>query len=272
MRAARERVRQLVESPPFQRAIIGLIVVNAVILGLETYPAIMESAGEVLHVVNVVIIGVFVVEIALRVFAYGRRFFLNGWNIFDFLVVVVALIPAGQGSAVLRVLRLLRILRLLSAVRSMRLVVSALGAAIPGIASIGGLLAMVVYVFAVSSTTLFGHLEPKAFGDLWLSTASLFRIMLGDGWPEFVAPIADEAAWIWGYFIVFSVLTSLIVLNLFVAVIVESMDRMKAEELADAVAEDQRLDTRILDELLELRRQVGRLEARIADRGSPTGG
>src|SRR5687767_11658402 len=100
MRSARERVRRLVESKVFQRSIIALIVVNAIILGLETYPAITESAGDALGVLNAVIVGIFVAEIVLRIFAGGWRFFLNGWNVFDFLVVVIALVPAGQGSAV----------------------------------------------------------------------------------------------------------------------------------------------------------------------------
>ena len=267
MVSARARVHRLVESHLFQRSIIALIVINAVILGLETYPGVVDAVGEVLHVINSVIIAIFVVEIALRIFASGWRFFTNGWNIFDLLVVVVALIPASGSSSVLRVLRLLRIMRLLSAVRSMRLVVSSLGAAIPGMASIGGLLVMVIYVFAVSSTTLFAHLRPKEFGDLWLSAASLFRIMTGDGWADFVTPIAAEQAWIWGYFILFAVVTGLVVLNLLVAVIVESMDRMKAEQLSEAIDEDQRIDEQILDEVRRLRAQVTALESRLDSRG-----
>ncbi len=266
MASARARVHQLVESRPFQRSIIALIVINAIILGLETYPGVRDAAGDVLHAINTVIIAIFVVEIALRIFALGWRFFLNGWNLFDLFVVVVALIPAGGGSSVLRVLRLLRVMRLLSAVRSMRLVVSSLGAAIPGMASIGGLLVMVIYVFAVSSTTLFAHLRPKEFGDLWLSAASLFRIMTGDGWADFVGPIAADQAWIWGYFILFAVVTGLVVLNLLIAVIVESMDRMKAEQLTEAIDEDQRIDEQILREVRDLRAQVTALERKLDGR------
>ena len=238
-------------------------MINAVILGLETYPGVVDAAGEVLTAINAVIIAIFVVEIVLRIVASGWRFFTNGWNIFDLLVVAVALIPASGSASVLRVLRLLRVMRLLSAVRSMRLVVSSLGAAIPGMASIGGLLVMVIYVFAVSSTTLFAHLRPKEFGDLWLSAASLFRIMTGDGWADFVGPIAAEQAWIWGYFILFAVITGLVVLNLLIAVIVESMDRMKAEQLGEAIDEDQRIDEQILDEVRSLRAQVTALESKL---------
>ena len=111
VRSLRDRVRALVETKPFQRSIIGLILVNAVILGLETYPAVMDAIGHELELLNTVIIVVFVAELVLRIWAYGWRFFTNGWNIFDFFVVVVALIPAGAEAGVLRVLRLLRVRR-----------------------------------------------------------------------------------------------------------------------------------------------------------------
>jgi voltage-gated sodium channel len=267
MRAARERVRTLVESKPFQRSIIVLIVLNAVILGLETYPVIVNVAGDFLGIVNAVIIGIFVVEISLRIFAHGLAFFRNGWNLFDLFVVIVALIPAGSEAGVLRVLRLLRVMRLLSAVRSMRLVVTALGASMPGIASIGALLFMLIYVFSVAATTLFGEQNPDHFGDLWVSGASLFRIMFGDGWPDFVAPMAFDAPWIWGFFIVFTIAASLIVLNLLIAVVVEAMDRMKIEEIDDAIEKDMAIDERILEELAALREQVARLEAATTRRG-----
>ncbi len=226
MKSARERVRRLVELRNFQRVIIALIIVNAAILGLETYPVVMDAVGGMLAVVNGLIIAIFVAEIALRLFAHGLSFFRNGWNIFDLFVVVVALIPAGGEAGVLRVIR---VLRLLSAVRSMRLVVAALGASIPGIASIGGLLLMLIYVFS-----------------------------------DFVAPMAFEAPWIWGFFVVFTVASSLVVLNLLIAVVVEAMDRMKVADLDRAIDEDRALDERILEEVRALRAQVSRLEASAA--------
>jgi voltage-gated sodium channel len=149
----------------------------------------------------------------------------------------------------------------------MRLVVTALGASMPGIASIGALLFMLIYVFSVASTTLFAEQNPDHFGDLWVSGASLFRIMFGDGWPDFVAPMAFDEPWIWGFFIVFTIAASLIVLNLLIAVVVEAMDRMKIDELDEAIEEDRAIDEHILDELRALREQVARLEAATSPRG-----
>jgi voltage-gated sodium channel len=144
--------------------------------------------------------------------------------------------------------------------------VAALGASMPGIASIGALLFMLIYVFSVAATTLFGAQNPDHFGDLWVSGASLFRIMFGDGWPDFVAPMAFDAPWIWGFFILFTIAASLVVLNLLIAVVVEAMDRMKIADIDEAIEEDIALDERILEELMALREQVARLEAATSNR------
>lgn len=254
----RDRVTSLVESKWFQRPIIALILLNAIVLGLETYPAVMERFGNVLHIINGITIAIFVAEIALRIFAHRAAFFKDPWSLFDLFVVAIALVPATGGSAVIRVLRVLRVLRLLSAVRSMRLVVGALGAAIPGIASIGGLLAIIVYVFTVMSTTLYSAVSPVYFGDLSRSAASLFRIMIGDGWPDIIAPLAANDPWVWLYFIVFTICATFIVLNLFIAVTVEAMDRQKAQEPGG----ESELLTEVLAELAHVREQLDRIEKR----------
>ncbi|MGI6879665.1 ion transporter [Microbacterium sp. gxy059] len=255
----RAAVRVLVERAWFRHSIIGLIVFNAVILGLETYPAITREHGDLLAVVNGVVVAVFAVELALRLYAFGWRFFADGWNVFDFVVVVAALIPSGSASAALRLLRLLRVFRLLSVVRSMRVVVRALGAAMPGVLSMGGLLLMILYVFAIASTTLFASLDPENYGDLGRTFASLYRIVMGDGWGDVVVPLATGHPWVWAYFIVFSLIGAVVLLNLFVAVVVEAMNRIQTAELQQ---EEQSDAQRILDELRELRAQVARLETR----------
>lgn len=259
---ARARVRLLVEKRWFQRFIITLIVFNAVILGLETYPALVAPYGGIFAAVNVAVIAIFVVELLLRIYAYGWRFFKDGWNIFDFIVVVAALVPADTGSAALRLLRLLRVFRLLSAVRSMRVVVNALAASIPGILSMGALFMMVLYVFAIASTTLFAPLDPENYGDLGRTFSSLYRIVIGDGWSDVVAPLADTHPWAWLYFIGFSLLGAVVLLNLFVAVVVEGMNRVQTEELEEGRGTEVEQSAQILAELRELRAQVDRLESR----------
>ncbi len=275
MNSLRTRLAAVIESRWFQRSIIALILVNAAVLGLETYPGIMRDYGEQLNVANTVIVGIFVVEIVLRIFVYRKEFFKDAWSLFDLFVVVVAVIPAGSEYAVLRILRLLRVLRLLSAVRSMRVVVGALATAIPGILSIGGLLVMVLYVFAVSSATLFTERAPEAFGDLWRSTASLFRIMVADGWSDIVTPLAQSEDWVYGYFIFFTIVTTFIVLNLFVAVTVDALNRKRDEDEGERMqeaAEAAHADISDVDtELQALRAQLARVEAALAKQGRSDG-
>ena len=148
----RESIRVFIENPRFDKAIIGLIVVNAITLGLETSPAIVERFGDVLYAIDRTVLGVFVVELLLRVFVYRRRYFHDPWRVFDFVIVGIALMPASGAFSVLRSLRVLRVLRLISMVPSMRRVVNALLTALPGMASIIGLMALVLYVSAVMAT------------------------------------------------------------------------------------------------------------------------
>lgn len=271
----RARVARATESRPFQRAVIALILLNAVILGLETFPAVMAAAGDALEVANNVIVAIFVAEIALRIYAHGASFFRSGWNVFDFFVVAVALVPAGSEYAVLRILRLLRVLRLLSAVRSMRVVVAAIGAAIPGILSIGGLLVMVVYVFAVSASTLFATDAPAYFGDAFVATASLFRVLVADGWSDIVAPLADTHPWAWLFFALYTIVSAFIVLNLFVAVTVDALQRQGAKEdaqqRADASATSSPSGDALADEVAEISRQLARLEGALRARDAAPG-
>ena len=165
----RARLADLVRHPRFERSIIVLIALNAIILGLETEPRVMASIGGFLTTVDSVILAVFVVELALRMAAFGWRFFRDPWSLFDFTVVAIALMPASGPFAVLRALRALRALRLISSAPRMRRVVQALLTAIPGLGSIIALLALLFYVAAVIATKLFGGAFPDWFGTLGAS-------------------------------------------------------------------------------------------------------
>ena len=158
----RARARALIEHPRFDRAIIGIIAANAITLGLETSPAMSARLGNLFHAIDRTALGIFVAELLLRFFVYRSRFFRDPWRVFDFVVVGIALMPATGALSVLRTLRVLRVLRLVSMVPSMRRVVSALLAALPGMASIIGLMSLVLYVSAVMATKLFGVIAPEA--------------------------------------------------------------------------------------------------------------
>ncbi len=254
----RERVTRLVESKQFQTFIIVVILLNAVILGLETYRGLPAGLIATMEWLNTIAVTIFVVEIVLRIYAHRTAFFRDPWGWFDLIIVAIALIPASGGGEVLRVLRALRVLRLLSTVRSMRLVVGALAASFPGLLSIGALLAMVMYIYTVITTVLF-H-DDRHFADLGASFTSLFRLLLGDGWPDIVEPVAT-GPWEWILFISFAVISSIVVLNLFIAVAVEAMDRIKSEEEPGSATEAEQAE--LLREIRSMRRQLSDLQARL---------
>ena len=148
----REKVISLVESVKFQNVIITLIVLNAVILGMETSNIIMNSYGTILKILDYIILKIFIIEIIFRIYAYRLRFFLRPWSVFDFIVVGIALVPASEAFAALRTLRVLRVLRLVSSVPTMRKVIEGLLTAIPGIISVASIMSIFFYIFAVIGT------------------------------------------------------------------------------------------------------------------------
>ena len=219
------KLERLVESNAFQRFVIAVIVVNAITLGLETSPAAMAAAGGLLYALDRAALIVFVVEIALKLVVYRHNFFRSGWNVFDFLVVGITLLPTGEGLSVLRALRILRALRLVSVVPSMRKVVNALLRAIPGMTSVLTLLLLVFYVGAVMSTKLFGADFPQWFGSIGASFYTLFQVMTLESWSMgIVRPVMDVHPFAWMFFVVFILITTFAVLNLFIAIVVDAMN------------------------------------------------
>ncbi len=261
----RARVRNLVESEAFQRSIIAVILLNAVTLGIETSHAITDRFGGVLHALDRVMLGIFVVELALRLYAHGLRFFRDPWGVFDFVVVGVSLVPASSGLSVLRALRVLRTLRLVSAVPGMRMVVSGLLNAIPAMTSIIALLLLVIYVGAVLGTEMYGATAPQHFGDLGSSLFTLFQVMTGEAWPDIAADVlpAHPSAWI--FFVIFILISTFVVLNLFTAVVVSAMEPERQQELT--------IDATVLAEIRALRGEIESLREERAvapqQRGSP---
>ncbi|MGH3824902.1 MAG: ion transporter [Pseudonocardiaceae bacterium] len=262
----RERLRKLVDGDRFQRFIVAVIVLNAVTLGLETSERVVAAYGELLHAVDRLALAVFVVELVLRLVAHGPRFFRDPWSVFDFLIVGIALIPATGAFSVLRALRILRVLRLVSLVPSMRGVVAALLTAVPGMASIAALLGLLLYVAAVMATQLFGDGVPDRFGDLSTSLFTLFQVMTTDDWANIAraAMAVEPLAWI--FFVIYMLLSTFAVLNLFIAVVVRAMEEQVATEVKADVAEHQREDAvataAILEEVRALRAEVAELRAR----------
>jgi voltage-gated sodium channel len=227
-------VQKLVEEPIFLKFIMTLIILTAIVLGLETSKVVMSKWGYVLEFINNVFLAVFVVELALRIYAWRMRFFKDAWSMFDLIIVGIALVPASGPLSILRALRVLRVLRLVSAVPAMRRVVTTLLGALPGLGSIAILLSLFYYVFAVIATKIFGDTFPDWFGTLGQSLYTLFQVMTLESWSMGIArPVMEAFPYAWIFFIPFILIATFTMLNLFIAIIVNAMQSFNNAEHAD---------------------------------------
>lgn len=239
-------LRSFIEHPRVQGSIITLILFNAALLGLKTWPEVMALAGEAIIALDRVILAVFVLEIGIRLSVYRRAFWRDPWSLFDFAVVAISLLPTGGPFSVLRALRVLRVLRLLSMVPSMRRVVAALLAAIPGLGSIALLLLIIYYVFAVIATNLFSAAHPEWFGHLGRSLYTLFQIMTLESWSMGIArPVMETFPYAWVFFVPFIAVATFTILNLFIAIIVNAMQSYREQEHQETVAVVENVRTHI---------------------------
>ena len=251
----REKLRHFLDSKKAQGTIVTLIIVNALVLGLETDPNLQARYGTILGFLDRICLLVFVLEIALRMFAEGRTFWRHGWNWFDAGVVGVALIPGSGPWAVLRSLRVLRVLRLLTIAPQMRRVVAAFLHSIPGLSAVISVMLVFFYTAGVLATTFFGSTYPNWFGSLGKSLYSLFQIMTLESWSMgIVRPVMETHPWAWAFFVPFIVIATFTILNLFIGIIVSTMQELS--QLPDPGAPAREAVTilaRVEEDLRELR-------------------
>jgi voltage-gated sodium channel len=264
----RQRVRGWLENSRIQNFIITLILLNAILLGLETWPVAMASAGALIVGLDRAILGVFVIELLARIWVYRAAFWRDPWSVFDFAVVAIALVPATGQLAVLRALRVLRVLRLLSMVPSMRRVVGALLAAIPGLGSIALVLLIIYYVFAVIATNLFAASHPEWFGGIGRSLYTLFQIMTLESWSMGIArPVMAHFPYAWTFFVLFILIATFTMLNLFIAIIVNAMQSYSEAEqqgAKDAVrGAREHIEAEMHAEMRSLRHEIRELKAML---------
>jgi voltage-gated sodium channel len=268
---SRQRLHTWLEQPLVQHGILALILLNAVVLGLETSDTLMAQHGTWLRALDQALVGVFVVEIALRLFVHRAAFFRDPWSVFDFVVVAIALVPASGPLAVLRALRVLRVLRVLTIVPSMRRVVGGLLAAIPGLASIAGVLALIFYVFAVITTNLFSDRFPDWFGSIGRSLYTLFQVMTLESWSMgIVRPVMEVYPYAWAFFIPFILIATFTMLNLFIGIIVSAMqsftDADKAETIAAVEDAREHIEADLHTEVRALRGEIAELRVLLRRR------
>lgn len=255
----RDRIEQFITHPKVQHFLVFLIVVNAVILGVETSHQVMDAWGHELILLDHVILGIFILEIVLLMASRGLSFFKDAWSVFDFIVVGIALVPASGSLSVLRALRVLRVLRLINKVESMRKVVGGLLSSLPGLGSVFGLILIIFYVASVIATNLFHKDFPDWFGDLGMSAFTLFQVMTLESWSDGIArPIMEVFPYAWVFFILFILIATFIIFNLFIAVIVDSITADK-----DKDRRDHHHQSTVQEELQHLRLELSELRQLI---------
>lgn len=256
----KEQIHTLIESKPFQNFIIALIILNGITLGMETSESIRNEIGTFLLYFDLFALGVFTIEIALKLYVQHLHFFRNPWNVFDFVIVAIAYLATGP-LAVLRTLRILRVLRLITVVPQMRMIVSALLAVIPGISSIMMLVGILFYIFAVLTVNLYGETFPQWFGTIGESLYTLFQIMTLESWSMgIVRPIMEVHPQAYIVFLVFILLSTFVVVNLIIAVIVDAMGSVQTSQSQKEVEEIEHhaddLHAELLREIRDLKKQV----------------
>jgi voltage-gated sodium channel len=258
---------RIVDAPLTERIVTVLIVINAVTLGLETSKDAMAAYGPVILTLDKIILGIFVIELIARMAVKRGAFFKDPWSLFDLFVIGIALVPTSEGLAVLRALRILRALRLVTVVPSLRKVVSGLIGALPGMGSIGLLLVLVYYVFAVMGTKLFGDTNPELFGSIGTTAYTLFQAMTFDDWSNgIVKPLIEKGnthGWI--FVMIFMVLSAFMVLNLFIGVVVTALDEVTDQE-APKISHPAQSEALVLEELRALRAEIASLKGQIGTR------
>jgi voltage-gated sodium channel len=235
------RAKRIVDANWFDYLTVGVILANAVVLGLETFDRLEADYGGTLNLLNEAFFGYYCVELAIRITAYWPRplhFFKSGWNIFDFLIVAVGFVPGLRENATLiRMVRLLRVTRLFRLLPDLRVIVHAVGRSIPGLSSLALASAMLVYVYAMIGWVLFAEGDPKQFGNVGEAMLTMFQVLTLEGLPEFLATGREVTPWAIPFYVSYVLLASFLVFNLFIGIVLTSMEEARAEELRRAEAE-----------------------------------
>ena len=256
---------RLVNAPAFEWGIIAVIIINAILLGMETSPALNDRYGDWMHIGNWIALGIFIVEALLKMIALAPRmdrYFRDGWNIFDFSVIVFALIPAtGEFAMIARLARLLRALRLISTIKELRLIVSALVRSIPSVFHVIMLMSIIVYIYAIIGHQLFHEHDPTNWGNLGVCVLTLFNMITLEGWTEIMATAMELHDWAWVYFVTYIVIATFVVINLFIAIIINNLDEAKLERLQEL--QEPASQEEILRELRLTQEALQRLEQRL---------
>ena len=257
--------RRITSNPWFEYAIISFILLSAVVLGLETSPALAADYGVWFETTHQIILVIFILEAALKITAVAPRvgrYFGDGWNLFDFSIILLSLIPAtGELALIARLARLMRVLRLISTIPKLRLIVETLMRSIPSMGHVMLLMSIIFYVYAIAGYHLFHQHDPEHWGDLGLSMLTLFRVVTLEDWTDVMYTALELYSWAWLYFVSFIFVGTFVIINLFIAVVLNNLEEAKAERLAELRQPASRDD--LLKELAATQSALTRLRERM---------
>lgn len=257
----KERLKVYFESTSFQNLIVTLIIINSILIGMETSDVIVNSIGLYIDIFDLILLGLFTIEIMLKIYVYRLSFFQNPWNIFDFAIISISILPAAGSFSVFRALRIVRTLRLLKSIPKLRLIIESLIKSLPSIGWIIVLLGIVYYTFAIIGINMFKDLYPEYFGDLGKSFYTLFQVMTLESWSTAIArPIKDQIPFAGLYFMTFILIATYTTLNVFIAIVVNTMNEVSLKDLHE---EEQHIKDFVVEENKKLHQKIDRLQESI---------
>lgn len=261
----------LADASAFNLAIFIVILANAFVLGLETYPSVVREAGGLLRTLNDVFLAIFVVELVIRLTAFGSRpqhFFRSGWNIFDLLVVVASLAPGLRENALLlRLARLARILRVVRLLPDLRVLTIAIGRSIPGVLSLTVLALLVVFSYGMVGWTIFDDHAPEQYGTIGEAMLTLFVALTLENLPDQLALGRELSDWTILYFVSYALVAAFLIFNILIGVVINSLEEARAiehaRERADALERGGPTGPTLEERVLAVREALDDLEADI---------
>ena len=232
-----EKLKKFVESSVFQNIILVVIVINSTVLGLQTSSSINDSIGDILSVIDIICLGIFIVEMLLKMVAYKFfGYFKNGWNWFDFIIVMTSVLSGLAILSSFRILRVFRVFRslkglrgfkMVSSLKPLQIIISVIGKSIPGISWTALLLLIIYYIFSIIGVSQFGEVFPDWFGNIPKAMYTLFQVMTLESWSMGISrPVMAEFSYAWAYFVPFVLISAFVMMNVVVGIVVNAISEV----------------------------------------------
>jgi voltage-gated sodium channel len=260
-------LQRIVDSPVFTAAVVAVILANALVLGLQTYPELEREHGDTLHLLNNLFLAFFVGEISTRIAAYGRRpwrFFMDGWNVFDFLAVGLAFAPGlRENSTVLRLARLARIVRVVHLLPDVRILITAVIRSLPPLASMAVLTTLILFIYGMVGWQLFGDELPEHWGTIGEAMLTLFVMLTLEDFPQYMDAGMAIHPWSWIFFVTFILVAAFVVINVLIGIVLNSMEEARELERRESLAPGEAVP--VLERMQILRSALDELERELKE-------